>query len=150
MRFFRRGKSKIWIIPTVAGTSPTTAEFTAGTDVSGDVAAISGFGLSNSPISVPDLGTTFNSQVEGEDTAEDCSVTFYDDDTTSTTRTLLAKGTAVCVVLLPYGKVSTKRCEVWRCKSTGFNDQWSLDATAAQATVNFAVLSTPNQAGVIA
>lgn len=150
MRFFRRGKSKIYIVPTIAGASPTTAELTAGTDVSGEVAAISGFGLTNSPITTPDLGTAFNSQIEGEDTAEDCSITFYDDDGTgSTLRTLLAKGTECHVVLMPYGKIAEKRLEKWPVKSTGFNDQWSMDAAAAQAVCTFAVRTTPTQNGVV-
>lgn len=149
MRFFRRGKSKIYVVPLIAGASPTAPELSAGTDVSGSTAAISGFGLTNSPISTPDLGTLFNSQIQGEDSTEDCSITFYDDDTASTLRTLLAKGTDCSVVLMPYGKVSTKRCEIWPVTSTGFNDQWSLDATAAQAMVTFAVRNTPNQAGIL-
>lgn len=149
MRFFRRGKSKIYIVPLVAGVSPTNAELTAGTDVSGDVAAISGFGLTNAPITTPDLGTAFNSQIEGEDTAEDCSLTFYDDDGVGVLRDLLAKGTECAVVLMPYGKIVGKRCEVWRVKSTGFNDQWAMDATAAQAVVTFAVQETPSQDSVI-
>jgi len=149
VRFFRRGKSKVYIVPAVVGASPTSAELTAGTDVSGDLAAISGFGITNSPIPTPDLGTAFNSQIEGEDAAEDCSMTFYDDDTLNVLRTLLVKGAAVSVVLMPYGKISTKRCEVWKVKSTGFNDQWTLDASAAQAVCTFAVVAAPNQAGVI-
>jgi hypothetical protein len=151
MRFFRRGKSKIWICPTVAGSSPTTAELTAGTDISGSIAAIGGFGLTNSPITTPDLGTSFNSQIEGEDTVADSSFTVYDDDSEEgeALRELLAKGTEVCAVLMPYGKVATKRCEVWRIKSTGFNDTWSMDAAAAQAVVSVAVTQTPNQLGVI-
>jgi hypothetical protein len=151
VRFFRRGKSKIYICPTVVGASPTTAEITAGTDISGSVAAISGFALTNAPIATPDLGTAFNSQIEGEDTVADSTLTLYDDDSTpgQTLRTLLAKGTAVSLVLMPYGKVAAKRCEVWPVKSVGFNDQWSMDATAAQAVVGFAITGTPNQAGVL-
>lgn len=149
MRFFRRGKSKIWVCPTVAGASPTSTELTAGTDISGYIAAINGFGLTNSPIATPDLGTSFNSQIEGEDTIADSSLGVYDDDTDDALRTLLAKGTEVCLVLMPYGNVPAKRCEVWKVKSTGFNDQWGMDAAAAQATVSFAVTATPNQAGTV-
>lgn len=151
MRFFRRGKSKVWICPTVAGDSPTTAELTAGTDISKYIASISGFGLTNSPITTPDLGTAFNSQIEGEDTVADSSFTLYDDDEEDgeLLRTLLARGTECCVVLMPYGRVATKRCEKWKVKVTGFNDQWSTDATAAQAVSSFAVSETPNQEGIV-
>lgn len=149
MRFFRRGKSKIYIVPSVAGDSPTSAELAAGTDISGDVAGISGFGLTNTPIVTPDLGTAFNSQIEGEDAAEDCSLTFYDDDGVGVLRDLLAKGTECVVILMPYGKIATKRCEKWPVKSTGFNDTWSMDAAAAQAVCTFAVREAPVQDGVV-
>lgn len=149
MRFFRRGKSKIWVTPTVAGTNPTLAEITAGTDISGSVAGISGFGITNSPIVTPDLGTAFNSQIEGEDAVADSSLTLYDDDASEVVRDLLAKGTTTCVLLMPYGNVTGKRLEVWRTRVTGFNDQWSLDASAAQALASFAILSQPNQDGSV-
>ena len=148
-RFFRRGVSKIRFCPAVAGTSPTRPELTAGTDLSAGVAAIGGFSLSNAPIATPDLATSFDSQIDGPDTTDSSTLTFYDDDTTATIRTALAKGTAGFVILMPYGDVPTKRCEVWPVKSTGVNDQWSLDASAAQFQVGFAVTTKPNQAGVI-
>lgn len=147
-RFFRRGVSKIKFLPSVAGSSPTRPEITAGTDLSASVAAIGGFQLSNAPIATPDLATSFDSQIDGPDTTDASTLTFYDDDTTATIRTALAKGTAGYIVLFPYGDVATKRCEVWPVKSTGVNDQWSLDANAAQFQVGFAVTAKPNQAGV--
>jgi hypothetical protein len=139
-RFFRRGVSKVKFLPAVAGTSPTRAEITAGTDLSPQVAAIGGF--------TPDLATSFDSQIDGPDTTDASTLTFYDDDSAATIRTALAKGTSGYVVLFPYGDVVGKRCEVWQSKSTGVNDQWGLDATAAQFQVGFAVLSRPNQNGV--
>lgn len=148
-RYFRRGKSKIKWAPSVAGSSPTRPEITAGVDLSPSVADIAGFQLSNNPIETPDLATAFNSQIDGPDTTDDSSITFYDDDTSTTIRTTLAKGVSGYVLLMPYGDVATKRCEVWQSKSTGVNDQWSLDAAAAQFRVGFAILSVPNQAGVI-
>lgn len=151
MRFFRRGKSKVLVCPTVAGDSPTRPEMTAGTDISKYVASVTGFGITNTPIVTPDLGTKFNSQIEGEDTVADSSFGLYDEDDEDgeALRALLAKGTEVCIVLLPYGDVATKRCEVWRVRSTGFNDQWSMDASAAQAVAGFAVTEEPEQAGVV-
>jgi len=148
-RYFRRGKSKIKWAPSVAGSSPTRPEITAGVDLSPNVADIAGFQLQNNPIETPDLSTGFNSQIDGPDTVEDSSLTFYDDDTSTTVRTTLAKGVSGYVLLMPYGDVAAKRCEVWQVKSTGFNDQWTLDAAAAQAQAGFAVLSTPNQNGTI-
>lgn len=146
-RFFRRGVSKIKFLPSVAGSSPTRPEITAGTDLSGSVAGIGGFTLNNSPISTPDLATNFDSQVNGPDAAGDSSLTFYDDNASSTIRTALAKGTAGYIVLFPYGDVASKRLEVWPVTSTGVNDEWGVDASAAQFQVGFAVTAVPNQNG---
>lgn len=148
-RYFRRGKSKIRWAPAVAGSSPTRPEITAGVDLSPSVADIGGFQLSNNPITTPDLATAFDSQIDGPDSTEDSSLTFYDDDTATTIRTTLAKGVSGFILLFPYGDIPTKRCEKWEAKSTGVNDQWSLDAVAAQFRVGFAILSVPNQNGVI-
>lgn len=146
-RFFRRGLSKIKWAPSVAGSSPTRPEITAGIDLSPQIAAVAGFQLSNNPIETPDLSTAFNSQIDGPDSTADSSLTFYDDNASSTIRSALAKGTIGNVLLFPYGDVTGKRCEVWNVKSTGVNDAWSLDATAGQFEVGFAVLLVPNQAG---
>lgn len=146
-RFFRRGTSKVKFLPSVAGSSPTRPEITAGTDLSASVASISGFQLNNNPITTPDLNTNFDSQIDGPDGAGDSSLTFYDDNASSTIRTALAKGTAGYIVLFPYGDVATKRLEVWPVKSTGVNDEWTTDAQAAQFQVGFAVTAVPNQNG---
>lgn len=148
-RFFRRGVSKVRFCPAVAGSSPTRAELNAGTDLSPAIAGISGFSLSNSPITTPDLATNFDSQIDGPDAAADSALTFYDDDSATAVRSALAKGTVGFVVLMPYGDVAGKRCEVWNSKSTGVNDEWSLDASAAQFQVGFAVLAKPNQTGTV-
>lgn len=148
-RYFRRGKSKIRWAPAVAGSSPTRAEINAGVDLSPQVADIAGFQLSNNPITTPDLATTFDSQIDGPDSTEDSALTFYDDDTSTTIRTTLAKGVSGFVLLFPYGDVPTKRVEVWPSKSTGVNDQWTMDATAAQFRIGFAVTAVPNQNGVV-
>jgi hypothetical protein len=148
-RYFRRGVSKIKFLPAVAGTSPTRPEITAGTDLSPAVAAINGFQFNNSPIAVPDLATNFDAQIAGPDAAGDSSINFYDDDATTTIRAAVAKGTAGFVVLFPYGDVATKRCEVWPATSTGVNDEWSLDATAAQFQVGFAITAKPTQNAVV-
>src|SRR3982074_789409 len=112
-RFFRRGKSLIKFLPAVAGTSPTSGEFAAGTDLTPQIAAIGGFQLQNNPIETPDLASGFTSQITGPDTTDASTLTFYDDDSSSTLRNLLAKSTVGVIVLEPYGHVTAKRCEVW-------------------------------------
>lgn len=149
-RFFRRGVSKIYFLPAVASlTAPTAPEIAAGTDLSGEVADINGFQLTNSPITTPDLSTTFDSQINGPDAASDSSLTFYDDDVSTTIRDALAKGTDGFVLLAPYGSASGKRCEVWPVRVTGFNDEWSMGNDPARAMCGFAITDTPEQDAVL-
>jgi hypothetical protein len=154
-RFFRRGITKIKFLPTVAAVeddhvgSPTRAEITAGLDLSVDIADIAGWQLNNSPIATPNLQDAFTSQIDGEDTVADSSLTFYDRDDSETIRTGLAKGTAGFMVIFPYGDVATKRCSVFPAKSTGVNDEFSLGNDAARFVVGFAITALPNQEAVI-
>ncbi len=146
-RFYRRGISEMKWLPAVAGASPTRPEITAGTILTTDVNTINGFKAKNNPITTPDLSTTFDTQIDGNDSVDDSSLVFYDRDNAATIRTALAKGTAGFVALFPYGDSVGKRCEVWPAKSTGVNDEWTLDATAAKFEVGFAITSRPTQNG---
>lgn len=155
-RFFRRGKSRVLFAPTVAGYSatagtgsPTRGEITGATVLQTQIAEVNGFSFSNSPISVPDLNSTFTSTIAGEDVAEDSGFVFYDDDAASTIRTALAKGTKGFILLLPYGDVATKRVEVWPVESTGVADEWTAGNDPARFNVSFGITSPPSLAGVI-
>lgn len=143
--YFRRGYSKIKFLPAVAGASPTRAEITAGVDLSPAIAEISGFTLSNSPIPAPNLADVFTSQIEGEDTVADSTLTFNDDASSTVIRTALAKGIDGFIILFPYGDVVSKRCEKWPVKTLGVNDQWSVGNDPARYVVGFAITSTPVQ-----
>lgn len=149
-RYTRRGKSKILFLPTIANNAaPTRAEITAGTALTPQVAEVNGFSFSNSPIQTPDLENTFTSQIGGEDTAADSSLTFYDDDAAATIRTALAKGTAGKILLLPYGDVATKRAEVWPTTTTSVADEWSAGNDPARFTVQFSITSPPERNAVV-
>lgn len=144
-KFFRRGVSRIYFLPAIAGTSPTAPEIAAGTNLTPDVGGITGFQLQNSPIPVPNLADIFTPQITGEDTVTDSALTLNDDDTSSVVRLALAKGTAGFIYLAPYGITAGKRGEKWPIKVTGFNDEWVIDNTNAKAMVGFAVTATPTQ-----
>ena len=148
-KFFRRGISKVHFCPTVAGTSPTRPEITAGTALSPSIVEMSGWTLSNSPIPTPNLNDRYTAQIPGEDTTPDSTFTLDDDDAASTIRTALAKNTTGFIILMPYGDVPTKRLEKWPVTVTGFNDTWSTDNTPARSVVGFAITAVPTQNGVV-
>jgi hypothetical protein len=157
-KFFRRGTSKIYFLPVVAAYSgasgvgsgsPTTSEMNAGTDLSNSLSALTGFQLTNSSINTPDLGSTFVKNITGEDTTAASSLTFYDDTTATAIRTLLLKGQEGYIVLCPYGRITSKRCEVWPVRSAGVNDTWDTGNEAAKFMCSFAVQDVPNQSGTL-
>ena len=149
-KFFRRGVSKIKFLPAVASAAaPTRIEITAGTDLSAFVSEISGFQLTNSPIPTPNLADDFTSQISGEDTVSDSSLTLYDDNSSTVVRAAIPKGTAGFLLLMPYGDTPTKRCETWPVTVVGFNDEWTVGNDPARSNVGFAVTARPTQGAVV-
>jgi hypothetical protein len=148
-KFYRRGTTRFYALPAVANPAvgPTRPELTAGTWLR-RIATVGGFSISNSPVPTPDLDARFTTSVPGEDTAENPSLTFWDDPQDTTNRDVLAKDTDLYIVYMPYGDVPGERCEVWDVRSTGVNDQIDL-AAAGQFQVGFSVNEVPNQNAII-
>lgn len=152
----RRGASKVRWVPTIASTSfiPTTAEVTAGTDMTAPVAGFEGFTFANSPIETPDLSSAFTSTIPGEDKAEDSALLFYEDKTTNALQTTLAKGTVGYVVIFPTGiaganPASGDKAEVWPVIVTGWARQYDMGNTAAQWRAGFTPTAAPNMSATL-
>ena len=149
-KFFRRGTSKLYFLPAVADMeAPTRAEITAGTDLSPLATGLSGWQFSNQRIDTPILSSSFTPQIDGPDEVGDSSIVFMDDDTATTIRTTLTKGTSGYIGMFPYGDVATKRMEVWPIKSAGVNDEWSMGSDPARFQVDFAITNPPEQNAVV-
>lgn len=145
-RFFRRGITKIYYLPACSNTSaPTSAEISAGIDLSPKIAAIAGFQLKNTPIATPDLVTTFDPTIPGVDAADNSELTFYSDDTSDTTKTTLAKGTAGFLLFALRGAGTGKPAETWPIKVTSNSEEYVLTNDAAKYMVGFSVTSIPIQ-----
>lgn len=143
-RFFRRGTTKLNF--ETASATPTVTQINAGTPLTPAVADTAGWDFSNTPITTPDLSTTFDTQIGGPDSAGTPTITFYDDDASATIRTALAKGNAGFLVRCPYGITTAKRAEVFPVVITALNDAYTLGNEAAKFIVGFAVTSVPNLA----
>lgn len=145
-RYFRRGKSKILFSLDCEDLSePSRGEIDGAVDLSLDIAEITGFELSNDPISTPNLADQFTPQIDGEDTVAASSLTLYDRDESEANRTALEKGTSGYVFMLPYGDTPEARMEVWPVKSNGVNDSWGTGNEAARFIVPFSVREVPEQ-----
>ncbi|MFF1358748.1 hypothetical protein [Streptomyces sp. NPDC058297] len=146
MRFNRKGITKIYFVPTIASTAllPTTAEITAGTDLTDGINGIDGFTLENSPIETPDMASTFVSKIGGDDSAADSSLTFYEDSELDDIETSLAKGTTGYVVIFSKGKApSAKGMDVFPATVVSNSKAYTTDNEPARITVQFTITARP-------
>lgn len=149
-KFFRRGVSKVYFMVVDPGASVSSAEFTGGVDLSPFISEMNGWQLQNTPIRTPNLADTFTSQIDGEETVADSTLTMSDENGVSAFRTALPKGTVGFIVLAPYGIAAAKRCEVWPVKCIGINDQYTVGNEPARTIVAFAITAVPVQNAVTA
>jgi len=145
-KFSRKGVAKIYFVDTIAATSyiPTRTELTAGTDLTKQIAAIDGFSLENQEIDIPNMGDTFDSKIPGSDQASDSTITFYEDDTTSSTEDDLAKGTVGFIVILAKGDTpATKGMDVFPVRVASNSRTYTVDNEAAKFAVKFSIIDRP-------
>lgn len=145
-RFNRKGTTKIIWVDTIASTSylPTSVELTGGTDYTKQIAAVDGFSIENQEIETPDMASTFVAKIPGDDSAADSSLTFYEDDTTDTIETDLAKGTVGYVVICRKGKAAaTKGMDVYPVRVASNSPTITADNEAAKLMVKFSVIDRP-------
>lgn len=148
-RFMRKGTTKIWFVPTIADPSaPTSAEVTAGDDLTGQLAEITGFNFSNNPIDTPDMASAFVGKIPGEDTTDNSDLTFYEDDSSNPISTALAKGTTGYVVIFPAGiagatPAAADVADVWPAIVASNSRQYTADNEAAKYQVMFTLTTEP-------
>lgn len=145
-RFNRKGITKIYYLPTIAAPTliPTDAEITAGTDWTQHIHTIDGWSLENTPIETPNMEDTFVSKIDGDDSAADSSLGFYEDSVTDEVETELAKGTAGFVVIFSKGKTAgNKGMDVFPTKVASNSKQYTADNEAAKINVQFVITDRP-------
>lgn len=148
-RFMRKGTTKVRFVPTIAALAAmTTAEATAGTDLTPQTAELNGFTFTNSPIETPDMATAFVSKIPGEDTVEDSSIVFYEDKTTNPIRTALTKNTVGNIVIYYAGTAglnpaSTDKYEAWPIIVASNARRYTAGNEAAQYAVMFTNTAAP-------
>jgi len=150
-RFMRKGVTKVYFVPTISSvTAATVAEVTAGTELGSELADVSGFAFTNNPISTPDMDNQFVSQITGEDTADQSSLTFYEDDTSTTIKDALAKGTAGYVLFYYAGlagasPAAADEYEAFPVTVSAAPRLYSAGNEAAQFRVDFAITAVPQE-----
>ncbi|MEU3973422.1 hypothetical protein [Streptomyces bacillaris] len=131
-RFLRRGISKILWVPDLGDPKyPSRREINKAFNLTDAVSDIEGWALENDPIETPDMGSTFNSSIPGNDKAENSSLTFYEDRYSDAIEQQLPKGAKGYVVLLRKGDIPGSR---------------SVDVFPVQVATRAATYSTGNEA----
>lgn len=157
-RFFRRGKTKVFFVPTLASkTAPTAVQINAGTNLTPGIASLEGFTFDNSPIPTPDMDSTFTTSIPGEDTAADSRLNFYERTPTTgnPNQAALAKGTTGNIVIFWGGiagasPAASDKCEVWPIQSTGYRREYTVGNDPARWSVGFTPTDTPSLDSVVA
>lgn len=148
--YYRRGKTQIWYVATLSSTtSPPITGINAGTELSESVADIAGFSFKNNPIDTPVLSSSWTNKIPGPDTADDSSITFYDDDTANPLRTTLAKGTVGFIVILPAGNGSgditaAQKVDVFPIVVAGTPREYTLGNDPAKWSAECTISSPPS------
>ncbi len=93
--------------------SPTRLELDAGTDLTAEVAAATGWATAAANVDVPDGGTLFTSNIPGRVAPEDATIAFYASRDTADIRDVLARGDITHIVILHGGDVAGQKMDVW-------------------------------------
>lgn len=144
-RFFAPEISKVYYLPTIAAADlePTRAEITAGTDLTNEIADLSGWTVTSAMINAPDLGRRFVSQIGGRTNVEASSLTFYADLGGDDVRAVLPRDTTGYIVFADQGDATGLPADVFPVKVTSVGKVRSTGEQAFQITITFAITRPP-------
>ncbi|BDM67523.1 hypothetical protein HEK616_10100 [Streptomyces nigrescens] len=145
-RFLRRGISKIlWVKDLGDPKYPSRREINGAYGLTDAVSDIEGWALENDPIETPDMGSTFNSSIPGNDKADKSSLTFYEDRFSDAIEQQLTKGAKGYVVLLRKGDLPGSRSvDVFPVQVATRAATYSTGNEAAKFKVDFTITDEPS------
>lgn len=148
-RFMRKGKTRVYYVPTITTlTAPTVAQITAGTRLDTSLSEVTGFEFANQPIDAPDMSSSFVGKITGEDQVTNSTMTFYEDDTTNPIQTALPKGTNGYVVFFYKGIAGASpaigdKTESWPIQVASSSRKYSVGNEAAAYVIAFTNTAAP-------
>jgi len=151
-RYMRKGTTKVYWVPSISNTAaPLATEVNAGTRLDTQLAEVNGFTFQNNPIDTPVMSSAFIGKINGEDTTQDSSFTFYEDSVSNPIKTAQAKGNNGFVVILYAGTAGATpaagdKVEIWPATVSSNARQYSAGNEAAKYQVMYSLTSAPNEA----
>lgn len=140
-RFFAPEISKVYIALAVAATTfiPTRAEIDAATEVSGEIADLSGWLQTSGSIATPDFGHRFIGSIPGRKSIADSSITFYADRAGVDVRSLLSEGDDVFVIFADGGDVVAYLADCFPARVASVGKVRTTGDSAHQLTITFTI-----------
>jgi len=148
--FIHQGVTRVLFLSSVGGNeaAPTRVAINAGTNLTPALQSMAGFAIDPQMHEAAPVGGAFVEQVPGVNKVSTaCTLTLYDNRTSTAIRTAVAVGLVGFVLLMPYGDVAGRRCETWPVKIAAQADTWEVGA--ALYRVLFAVRRAPTLNAVI-
>ena len=142
-RYARFGVTRVVYALTVSNyLSPTRAEINAGTDLSNEVAEISGFQVTSAFIDTPDLASSFTAKVAGRTTSDDSSITMYASVNSVDVRGILPRGTVGYLMWFDEGDTPGRKFDIYPITVGSVAKDRSIEE-AARLVVSVAITRTP-------
>lgn len=145
-RYWPVGTTK-WLFATSVANylspGPTRAEINAATDISGEVAEVSGFTVTSNQIDTPDVNSRFRSKIPGPIEAEDSSLVIYADPSGADARALFPRDTVGYVIRMDGGDVAGRKMSTFPVKVASQNKLMGTDEEAARIEIAFTITRIP-------
>ncbi|MFJ6841344.1 hypothetical protein ACIQRE_01595 [Streptomyces griseoluteus] len=142
-RYIPPGITHYYWVPSIANyQSPTRAELNAGTDLTGEISAVSGFATSSDQQDTPDLGSRFVGKIPGRITADDSSVTMYASSNSADARTLMPRDAAGFIAIFPEGDIPGQKMDIFAVKVTSVPKSRDVENPASM-TFQYAITRVP-------
>lgn len=143
-RFIPQGTSRYYWLPAIAdaGLAASRTEIDAGTDLTCEVAAVTGWSTTAAQVDTPDACSRFISRVPGSITPDDSSFTFYGSKTGDDARAFFTRDQAGFVMFLDGGDVPTEKAEVFPVTVTNVSTVREITG-AFQVVVAFSITADP-------
>jgi hypothetical protein len=146
-RYISPEVTKVYWVPTIADiTAPQRAELDAGTDLTPEIAAMTGWEVAADRVAVPDLGTRFTGRISGRVNPGDAQITFYASQDTADVRDVLARGDKGFIYIADGGDVPTQKARVFAVEVSAVTPTVDVAGTeAARIMVDFSITAAAEQ-----
>lgn len=143
IRYIPAGIERIVFCSTIASKgAPTSAEISAGTELTGEVFQRTGFALTGVASPAPDLGSKITSEIAGRRASSGNALEMYASQNSTDVRSLLPALTVGFIVIFPEGIVTGNKCSVWPVTVITSMPTADIEANST-FTVQFAMTSAP-------